>query len=144
MNKNLLLDLRKPIFSNSLVGFDRLFDELFRLQTLDAEPINYPPYNVVRNGNDYVIEIAISGLSPKDIEVIVEDKSLTISYEKKQEKEEKQNILHKGIAYRSFKRQFNLAEDIEVKGATCENGLLSIQMERIIPEHKKPIKIKIK
>ena len=136
-----MLDLRHPAFSNSFVGFDRLFDELFSLQSLRKNPPSYPPYNLVKDGDTYTIEMAMAGLTDKDIDVVLEDKTLTISYEK--DEEESKDVLHRGLAHRSFERSFNLAEDIEVKKATFKNGLLSIVMERIVPDEKKPQKIKI-
>ena len=85
--------------------------------------------------------MALAGLTEKDIDVEVEDKTLRISYEKSEESNE--GVIHRGLAMRSFNRSFNLADDIEVKKASFKNGLLSIIMERIIPDEKKPRKIKI-
>ena len=75
------------------------------------------------------------------IDIVLEEKTLTISYEKSDEKVD--GLIHQGLAQRSFKRSFNLADDIEIKKAQLKNGLLSIEMERIIPDEKKPQKIKI-
>jgi len=83
----------------------------------------------------------MAGLTDKDIDIVLEERTLTISYDKTEETRE--NLVHQGLAQRSFKRSFNLADDIEIKKATLKNGLLSVEMERIIPEEKKPIKIKI-
>ena len=141
MTSKQLLDLWHPAFTTNFVGFDRLFQELFAQQTLTKHAPSYPPYNLVKDGDTYTIEMAMAGLSDKDIDVVLEDKTLTISYEKTDE--EDKDVIHQGLAHRSFKRSFNLAEDIEVKKATFKNGLLSIVMERIIPEEKKPKKIKI-
>ena len=85
--------------------------------------------------------MAMAGLTDKDIDIILEERTLTISYDKTEETRE--NLVHQGLAQRSFKRSFNLADDIEIKKATLKNGLLSVEMERVIPEEKKPIKIKI-
>ena len=141
MTSNQLLDLRHPAFSNYFVGFDKLFQELFTQQSLQKHTPSYPPYNLVKDGDTYTIEMAMAGLTDKDIDVVLEDKTLTISYEK--DEEESKDVLHRGLAHRSFERSFNLAEDIEVKKATFKNGLLSIVMERIVPDEKKPQKIKI-
>lgn len=141
MTSKNILDLNNRLYQTSYVGFDRLFDEFFRLQSSTKNVPNYPPYNLVKDGDTYTIEMAMAGLSDKDIDIVLEDKTLTISYEKTEE--EDKDVLHQGLAHRSFKRSFNLAEDIEVNRATFENGLLSIVMERIIPEEKKPKKIKI-
>ena len=139
MNSKLLLDLTHPTFSNSFVGFDRLFNELIGQQQRSIP--SYPPYNLIQDGYTYTIEVALAGLTEKDIDVEVEDKTLRISYEKSEESNE--GVIHRGLAMRSFNRSFNLADDIEVKKASFKNGLLSIIMERIIPDEKKPRKIKI-
>ena len=141
MNSKLLLDLKHPNLSTSFVGFDRLFNELFKHQRLQHASPSYPPYNLIRDGETYTIEMALAGLTNKDIEVEVAENVLNISYEKKEE--DRDGIVHKGLAMRSFKRSFNLAEDIEVRKATFKNGLLSIIMERIVPDEKKPRKIRI-
>ena len=141
MTSKQLLDLTHPAFSTSFVGFDRLFNELFRQQTLQKHTPTYPPYNLSKDGDIYTIEMAMAGLTDKDIDVVLEDRTLTISYDRKEE--EDKDLIHQGLANRSFKRSFNLAEDIEVKKASLKNGLLSIIMERIVPEEKKPKKIKI-
>tara|TARA_R100000458_G_scaffold41606_1_gene39315 strand:- start:1282 stop:1719 length:438 start_codon:yes stop_codon:yes gene_type:complete len=141
MTSKQLLDLRHPAFSTSFVGFDRLFNELFRQQTLQKNPPTYPPYNLIKDGDTYTIEMAMAGLTDKDIDVVLEDRTLTISYDRKEE--EDKDLIHQGLAHRSFSRSFNLAEDIEVEKASLKNGLLSIIMERIVPEEKKPKKIKI-
>ena len=141
MNSKFLLDLKHPNFTTSFVGFDRLFNELFKHQGLQHVPRSYPPYNLVRDGDTYTIEMALAGLTDKDIDVEVAENVLTISYERVGDKDAE--VIHQGVAMRSFSRSFNLAEDIEVKKATFKNGLLSIVMERIIPDEKKPRKIKI-
>jgi molecular chaperone IbpA len=112
-----------------------------RLQNLERESQSYPPYNLYRDGDIYTIEMALAGLSAKDIDIELKEQVLTISYRKQDEI--KEDVLHKGLAHRSFTRSFNLAEDIKVKKAKLNNGLLSIILERIIPEDKKPVKIKI-
>ena len=141
MNSKFLLDLKHPNFTTSFVGFDRLFNELFKYQGLQHSTPSYPPYNLIKDGDTYVIEMALAGLTNKDIDVEVAENVLTISYQKKEE--DREGMVHRGLAMRSFNRSFNLAEDIVVKKASFKNGLLSIIMERIIPEEKKPKKIKI-
>ena len=142
MTSKQLLDLRHPAFTTNFVGFDRLFQELFAQQTLTKHAPSYPPYNLVKDGDTYTIEMAMAGLSDKDIDIVLEDKTLTISYEKSEEDND-EGVIHKGLAQRSFKRSFNLADDIEVQKAKLKNGLLSIRMERIVPDEKKPQKIKL-
>ena len=122
------------------IGYDDVFKHFETL--LEHQQPNYPPYNIIKTGDyTHCVEVALAGYSKAEVEVIVEDKTLTISYEK--DEEESKDVLHRGLAHRSFERSFNLAEDIEVKKATFKNGLLSIVMERIVPDEKKPQKIKI-
>lgn len=126
------------------IGFDRMFDKLFDENVVTTT--NYPPYNIVKTSDEkYAIEIAIAGFSKKDIEIETKENTLVIkTIDKKDDEEDKTEYLHKGISARSFKRSFSLADDVVVKGATFENGLLIIDLERIVPEEKKPRKIAIK
>ena len=130
------------------VGFDNLFDDFDRIYKFNSDSINhYPPYNIRKiNDTDYVIELAIAGFGKKDIEVKSQENTLTIkSKDKKDEVLEKdESVLHRGISQRSFKRSFTIAEDVVVKGADLKDGLLSVKLERIIPEEKKPKFIDIK
>lgn len=129
------------LFTPTYVGFDRLFEEMLKLQSRGKSVPQYPPYNLIKDGETYTIEMAMAGLTDKDIDIVLEERVLTISYEKTEEVVE--NLIHQGLSHRSFKKSFNLADDIEIKKATLKNGLLSVVMERIIPEEKKPIQIKI-
>ena len=142
MTSKNILDLNNRLYQTSYVGFDRLFDEFFRLQSSTKNVPNYPPYNLVKDGDSYTIEMAMAGLTDKDVDVVLEDRTLTITYDKSEVEDDK-GVIHKGLAQRSFKRSFNLADDIEVQKAQLKNGLLSIRMERIIPDEKKPQKIKL-
>ena len=130
------------------VGFDNLFDDFDRMLSFNSASINhYPPYNIRKiNDTDYVIELAVAGFGKKDIEVKSVENTLTIkSKDKKEEVSDKdENILHRGISQRSFKRSFTVAEDVVVKGADLKDGLLSVKLERIIPDEKKPKIIDIK
>jgi len=135
-----LLDLKHPIFSTSFLGFDRLFDDFAGAMSRD-KTLSYPPYNVLKDEDIYTIEMALAGLTEEDIEVVLEDRVLTISYDKTDE--EADGTLHRGIAHRSFRRSFNLADDIEVREARLKNGLLSVVLDRIIPEEKKPKRIEL-
>lgn len=139
MSRN-ILDLN-GLFTPTYVGFDRLFNEMLKTQSRGKSAPQYPPYNLIKDGENYTIEMAMAGLTDKDIDIVLEERTLTISYDKSEETRE--NLVHQGLAQRSFKRSFNLADDIEIKKATLKNGLLSVEMERVIPEEKKPIKIKI-
>jgi molecular chaperone IbpA len=139
MSRN-ILDLN-GLFTPTYVGFDRLFNEMLKTQSRGKSVPQYPPYNLIKDGETYTIEMAMAGLTDKDIDIVLEERTLTISYDKTEETRE--NLVHQGLAQRSFKRSFNLADDIEIKKATLKNGLLSVEMERVIPEEKKPVKIKI-
>ena len=124
------------------VGFDRTFDRLFDYVTHQAESTGYPPYNIEKQGEyNFTIEMALAGLGKKDIEVEFAEGLLTVKSVK--EKEEKET-LYKGISQRNFTRKFTLADDIVVKGAKLDNGMLSIELERIVPEEKKPQLITVK
>ena len=127
------------------VGFDRVFDRLVDYGTT-YETGGFPPYNI-RKTDDFkhVIEIALAGFSKDEIEVVLTDGVLEIkSSELPTTDKPKDDLIHKGIAKRAFTRKFTLADDIEVKDAKLENGLLVIDLEQIVPEHKKPRTIKVK
>ena len=125
------------------VGFDRVFDQLQNYVENNATSTGYPPYNIRKDGEyNYDIEMALAGFSKKDIEVEVADGVLTIRSIK--ENEEDENNLYRGISYRNFNRKFTLADDIIVKDAKLQDGLLKISLEKIIPEEKKPRLITVK
>ncbi len=133
-------DLFPRMFSHpSIVGFDRLFKSIADHQD-SYQKTSYPPYNIIKDGNKYIIEMALAGLSKDDLDIVLEDGSLKISYESESDS---QDYVHKGVAMRSFTRSFKLAEDIAVESALLRDGLLSIELEKIIPEDKKPVKIEI-
>jgi molecular chaperone IbpA len=126
-------------FFRSTVGFDRLLD---LLDQADGNAQGYPPYNIERNDeNRYRVTIAVAGFAEKDLGIEVQDGVLTV--EGKREDAAKPSFLHQGIAGRAFQRQFQLAEHVEVRGAKLENGLLHVDLERVVPEEKKPRKIVI-
>ena len=130
------------------VGFDSIFDEFDRmLESTERYSTNYPPYNIKRvNDTDYRIEVALAGYSKDDIEVELKDSALTVrNKSKEQTVDEKGNgVIHKGISTRQFERAFTISEDIKVKDAELKNGLLTIELERIIPDEKKPRLIEVK
>jgi len=104
---------------------------------------NYPPYNVIKEDEDtYIVELALAGFDRSDLSVTVDNGNLIVKGEK--EKKDDVEFTHKGIATRSFTRSFALGEFMEVTKAEFENGMLSITVERIVPEEKKPKSIKIK
>ena len=124
----------------STVGFDRLFDALDEVQRTAEE--TYPPYNIERlDENRFQISVALAGFSPDEVALSVEQNVLTLEG-RKSDKDEK-TFVHRGISTRSFKRQFTLADHVEVKKARFENGLLMIELQREIPETMKPRRIPI-
>jgi molecular chaperone IbpA len=124
----------------STIGFDRLFDVLDEVQRTAEE--TYPPYNIERlDENRFQISVALAGFSPDEVALTTEQNVLTLEG-RKAEKDEK-TFLHRGISTRSFKRQFTLADHVEVKKARFENGLLMIELRREIPEAMKPRRIPI-
>ena len=126
------------------VGFDRMFDRLHDHYALHQRNSGFPPYNIRKDGDyNFVIELALAGLSQDDLEIEVADGTLTVrSVEKKQENGGE--LLHRGISYRQFSRSWTLADDVVVNDAKMENGMLLIDLERIVPEEKKPRLLKIK
>ena len=125
------------------VGFDSVFDRFFDMDTNREQ--GYPPYNI-RKVNDlqYVIELALAGFSKDDIEVELTDGLLAIrSKDRKEEEEDSDSFVHKGIARRSFSRTYTLSDDVIVKGADLKDGMLIINLERVIPDEKKPRLIQI-
>jgi molecular chaperone IbpA len=130
-------------FWRTTIGFDRLFDLMDDSLRFEPED-HYPPCNIVRTGeNTYRISVAVAGFKPDQINVTVESNMLTVTG-RTNEKQDAGNYLYRGIAGRSFERRFNLADFVEVKGASLEDGLLQIELERELPEAMKPRRIDIK
>ena len=129
-------------FSPFSVGFDEIFNTLNMASKLNSKP-NYPPYNIVKSGDDYRIEISMAGFKVEDIDVEVKDNTLTISAEQTDEKKGVEYI-HKGISEKDFTKTFALAEYVEVKDAVVLDGILVISLEKNIPEEEMPKKIAIK
>jgi len=126
------------------VGYDKMFDHLNNYVSNNVTSTGFPPYNISKGGDyTYVIEMALAGFSKKDIEIEVADNTLTIRSIKENE-EDNEDTIHRGISYRKFDRKFTLAEDLVVNDASLENGMLRINLERIVPEEKKPRLISIK
>ena len=124
------------------IGFDSLFDRLFDMDT--TRDSGYPPYNIRKvNELQYVIELALAGFSKDDIEVEVTEGNLAIRSKEEKETDGDESFVHKGIAKRSFLRSFTLSDDIIVKGADLKDGMLIIDLEKVIPEEKKPRLIQI-
>ena len=129
------------------VGFDSVFDHFESLfndsPSLNA---NYPPYDIVKTDeNSYVIELAVAGFSRKDIAVTVENGVLTVESDREGNAESSgQEIIHRGISKRYFKKSFSISDDVEIRGAELKDGLLRISMEKIVPESRKRKEISIK
>jgi molecular chaperone IbpA len=125
------------------VGFDRVFDQLNAYVANNATSTGFPPYNI-RKGGDYnfAIEMALAGFSKDDIEIEIAEGLLTVRSVK--ENDENDSNIYRGISYRKFNRKFTLADDIVVNDASLENGMLKINLERIVPEEKKPRRIEVK
>ena len=124
------------------VGFDRTFDTLELLASSRAKETNYPPYNIRKISEDqYAIELAVAGFEDKDIDIELVEETLTIKGNKP--KEAGDGLLHQGLAARDFVKRFVLSDDMEIKGAALSNGMLFVGLERIIPDEKKPRKIKL-
>ena len=124
------------------VGFDRVFDQLNRYVDNNVTSTGFPPYNIRKGGDfNYVIEMALAGFGKEDIEVEVADSTLTVRSTKKPLNEDvasNDDTVYRGISYRKFDRKFTLAEDVVVKTAKLENGMLILELERVVPEAKKP------
>ncbi len=126
----------------AFVGFDHIAKDLERLAHAHQKD-HYPPHNVVKHNDDeFLIELAVVGFKEKDIDITMHDGILTVKGDR--ESRRNQNLyVHKGISGRKFERSFRLSEFVEVTGADLEDGLLTIHLERIIPEEKRPRKILI-
>ena len=125
------------------VGFDRIFDRLHNLNTVQLKQGNYPPYNIIKKGDNlYEVEIAVAGFLKSEITIQLEDGVMTVTG-KREPANEDIDFIHKGIAERDFTRKFTLSDTIEVRGADLNSGILSIMLENVIPEHKKPRTIAI-
>ena len=130
-----------PLY-RSTDGFDRLFDMLDQTARMEAAP-SWPPYNVEKIGDDrYRITMAVAGFGADDIEITQKENTLLVTGQKHPEQENAQ-LLHRGIATRNFKQTFNLADHVKVTGANMENGLLTVDLVREVPEEMKPRRIEI-
>ena len=128
-----------PLY-RSTVGFDRLFS---MLDGFESAP-GYPPYNIERTGdNEYRVTVAAAGFGEKDLSIEAKENTLTIKGAKQAKEERSGEVLYQGIAARTFERVFQLADHVQVKNASLENGLLHVDLVREIPEAKKPRQIPI-
>ena len=136
----------RNLLSPYAVGFDRVFDRLndYVVHQNHMTPTGFPPYNIRKDGDyNYVIEMALAGMSKDDLEVEVADGNLSVrSVEKKED--DGGELLHHGISHRKFSRSWTIADDVVVQDAKMENGMLLIHLEHVVPEEKKPRVINIK
>ncbi|MDF2179550.1 Hsp20 family protein [Aliiglaciecola sp. CAU 1673] len=134
------LDL-SPLY-RSFIGFDHLASMIDAASRNEKQP-GYPPYNIELLGEDkYRITMAVAGFEQSELEIHVEENTLQVTGNKI-EKDEERKFLHKGISERNFERKFQLGDHVKVLSADLKNGLLHIELERVIPEAKKPRKIEI-
>lgn len=132
-----------PALHRHAIGFDNLFEQLNRTFANSKTDGNYPPHNVIRlDDTHYVIELAVAGFAQTEIDVELKENILTVKGERNKSDQEIE-YLHKGISARNFSRTFPLAEHVQVRGATVQNGILAIALEQVVPEEQKAKKIEI-
>jgi len=132
-----------PLYRAS-VGFDRMMKQLDAASRLDESALSYPPYNIEKTGDDaYRITMAVAGFGEDDLTVTVKENALSVIGKKEGAEDNAASYLHRGIANRAFERRFDLADHIKVVAARLENGLLSIDLVREVPEAMKPRTIKV-
>jgi len=143
MTKTLSLrSLDIPSIHKFGIGFDNMFDELMRMNS--QQSLNYPPYNIVKQTEDnFYIEIATAGFGEGEIAINLDNRLLTIRGRIVRDEDTSKEYLHRGISSRDFDREFTLAEHVEVVNASQKDGILTIYLERIVPEEKKPKAIAI-
>lgn len=136
--------------NRAFLGFDRLFDSVER-RYANSVQTNFPPYNIDRQGDTYILTFAVAGFSREEVEVSVDQEQLIIKGKKAVEEVKDQDpmsmvalSIHKGIAFRDFERVFTLSEHMEVRSAEMKNGLLTVTIERVVPEALQPRKIEVK
>lgn len=130
---------------NSTLGFESFFQDVEKLLDSDFKntTTSFPPHNILKlDDNRYVVELAVAGFNKNEIEITVNDGELIIKGNK-QAKEQDAEYLHKGIGLRSFTKSLRIADTVEVRGAEYVDGILSVALENVIPDHKKPRKIEI-
>lgn len=131
-----------PLY-RSTVGFDQLANMMDRVLSNDVAQPSYPPYNIEKTADDaYRISLAVAGFSADDLSIEVKQNALVVTAKKGEESSDK-TYLHRGIATRAFERRFHLADHVRVTGASHEDGMLHINLEREIPEALKPRRIEI-
>ena len=137
-----LRTLGLPEFSRHAIGFDRLFNEMEKTFA-NTRTDNYPPYNIVKlDDTHYMIEVAVAGFAEDEIDIELKESTLIIKGAQVKRETEAEYV-HRGISSRSFERTFTLADNMEVRNASVRNGVLSVDLEHVVPEEQKPKKIQI-
>jgi molecular chaperone IbpA len=130
-------------YRRTTVGFDRLFDLLENAGRAQGGD-NYPPFNIERvSDTEYVVTIAVAGFKPSEIDIMAQQNLLTVAGQKEVDSNDNRDFLHVGIANRNFERRFQLADHVFVRNADMADGLLIVQLERVVPEELKPRKIMV-
>ena len=143
MTRQRLTTLDLPHFHRATIGFDQMFNELERQFANSPNGNGYPPYNIAQiNEDEYMISLAVAGFGMDNLEIEKDGKMLRIEGTAPKGDEEV-NYLHKGIGGRNFRREFTLADHVEVESAGLELGMLNVHLKRNIPEELQPKKIKI-
>lgn len=141
---NQLVRFDTSALNRALVGFDSLFND-FERRFSNQINTSYPPYNVLKHDeNRYEIEVAVTGFLPEEITVEIDQNQLVVRGERKREDDDDVNYLHRGLATRDFTRTWTLAEHMEVGEGRIKNGVLTIELTRVIPEALKPRVLKLK
>jgi molecular chaperone IbpA len=142
MTTYLTLDL--PTLHRRYIGFDQFFEELNRTFSATPKQDNYPPHNILRTGeNQFQIELAVAGFAEDELDVQLSGRTLKIIGNRNRDPNVEVEYLHRGIASRDFERTFPLSENVEVRGATVQNGIMTVNLELLVPEENKPKKIAI-
>lgn len=130
--------------NKALLGFDSLFSD-FEQRFANQINNNYPPYNVIKKDeNSYELEVAVTGFNPEEISVEIDQNQLIVKGTRQRDDDETTHYLHRGLAARDFKRTWTLAEHMEVDSGTIKNGVLRIDIHRVVPESLKPRVLKLK
>ena len=142
----MVLNFTDPFLTTRVLGFENLFDRLQRFSDTTEKSSSYPPYNIRRDGNQIFIDVAVAGLAREDLNIKLAEGILTIEHKgpKAELLQSSKEVVYQGIAQRAFKQQFTLAENVEVHGAELVNGMLTLELEKIIPDAQKPRLIEIR
>ena len=136
----MVLNFTDPFLTTRVLGFENLFDRLQRFSDATEKSSSYPPYNIRRDGNKIFIDVAVAGLAREDLNIELAEGILTIEHKGPQDEllQQSNEVVYQGIAQRAFKQQFTLAENVQVHGAELVNGMLTLALEKIIPDAQKP------